>query len=562
MKLRGVVPSRHEALVAAASSVLFGIAFPPFPFVVPVFVCLVPVAVAAARLADGDARMGAALRIGFWFGVGSSAINLYWLASALATFTKLAFLGYAGTLLGMGLIVGGALAALFAGRRATALPLAILLPVVWVAKELFLNYLSDLAFPWLPLGLSMAHVPWLAQAAELSGVHGLSFWIAAINGLLADAWLLRANRVAVVRRVAAATALLAAAALFGVWRLSTVTLRDVAPVAVVQPNVPQDDKWQEENEQRIVGMLMAPAREALSGGGAHVASTGESAGDDGHGSGASDGFSTGDGSSAGDGHRADDASSAGGRPQLMLWPEAALPGFMLQHPEWADSLRTIGRAYHTPIIFGVLDIVFPKRRGNQYDIYNAAMLADSLGRLGTQPVYHKSYLVPIVERVPFLDPGWFGGLRYFGSFARGGHPTPFELPFGKVGVLICYESIFPQRSRLYRREGVSVLVNITNDAWFGRTIAPYQHEAHLSLRAIENRVGIVRAANTGISGYVDPLGRLHGATDLFVPAARTYEAQTTDIRTLYVRVGDWVGALSVLGTMVLIMTAFRNRREP
>jgi apolipoprotein N-acyltransferase len=538
VKLRGIVPSRHEALVAVASSVLFGMAFPPFPFVVPVFLCLVPVAVAVARLADGDARTGAALRIGFWFGVVSSAINLYWLASALAIYTNLAFLGYAATLLGMGLIVGGALAALFAGRRATRLPLAILLPVVWVAKELFLNYLSDLAFPWLPLGLSMARVPWLAQAAELSGVHGLSFWIAAINGLLADAWLLRANRTAVVRRVAAAAALLVAVALFGVWRLSTITLRDVAPIAVVQPNVPQEEKWQEENQQRIIGMLMALARDGLSGRGAEPAGAGETVGDDGNG------------------------SSADDRPQLMLWPEAALPGFLVQHTEWADSLRTIARAYHTPIIFGVLDIVFPKSGNNQYEIFNAAMLADSLGRLGTQPAYHKAYLVPIVERVPFLDPSWFGGLRYFGAFGRGGRPTPFDLPFGKVGVLICYESIFPQRSRLYRQEGVSILVNITNDAWFGRTIAPYQHEAHLALRAIENRVGIVRAANTGISGYVDPLGRLHGATDLFVPAARTYEAQTTDIRTLYVRVGDWVGALSVLGTMGLIMMAFRRRREP
>ena len=551
MKLRALRPSRSEAVAILASAVLFGIAFPPFPFVVPVFVCLVPIAVAVARLADCGGAGQAAARTGFWFGVVGFGINLYWLASALALYTNLAFLGYAGTLLGLGLIVAGALLALFAARHATKLPLAILLPVVWVTSELLLNYLSDLAFPWLPLGLSMARVPLLSQAADLSGVRGLSFWIAAINGLLADAWLLHANRAAVVRRVAAVVVLLAAVALYGAWRLSTVELRDVAPVAVVQPNIPQQEKWQAENRQRIVGILTGLTRESLSG---SEPQRGNLAGSDPE----SDSLAL-DGPAHRDPSVGDHALGAGPAPRLILWPEAALPGFMMEHPEWADSVRSIAAAYHTPIIFGVLDVVFADGGDEQYEIYNAAMLADSTGRLGSQPPYHKSYLVPIVERVPFLNPRWFGGLRYFGAFGRGVHPTPFSFAFGKVGMLICYESIFPQRSRLYRQEGASLLVNITNDAWFGRTIAPYQHEAHLALRAIENRVGIVRAANTGISGYVDPLGRLHGATDLFVPATRTYNAQTTDIRTLYVRAGDWLGVISVMATLGLLVVAFRRR---
>jgi apolipoprotein N-acyltransferase len=129
-----------------------------------------------------------------------------------------------------------------------------------------------------------------------------------------------------------------------------------------------------------------------------------------------------------------------------------------------------------------------------------------------------------------------------------------------VGTLICYESIFPQQSRHFRREGASLLVNITNDAWFGRSSAPYQHEAHLALRAIENRVGIVRAANTGISEYVDPLGRVHDATELFVPAQRTFVAETTNVHTLFDMLGDWLGALSLIGVIVLILRDRRTRR--
>jgi apolipoprotein N-acyltransferase len=133
------------------------------------------------------------------------------------------------------------------------------------------------------------------------------------------------------------------------------------------------------------------------------------------------------------------------------------------------------------------------------------------------------------------------------------------LPFGKVGVLICYESIFPDVTRQYRRAGAVVVVNITNDAWFGRSLAPWQHEAHLALRAIENRIAIVRAANTGISGYVDPLGVFHGETQLLTASTRTFTAQHVQGRTLYTILGDWVGLISVAATVVLLGTA-RSRR--
>lgn len=514
MRVRALWPKRGEALPAVASAVLFGIAFPPFPLVIPVFLCLVPVAVAIARRADAAESWRAAARIGFWFGLVGYGINLYWIALALLIYTKLAILGYIGALLVLAPVVTLTAVALFLARRATRLPLAIVLPVVWVASEVALNHLSDLAFPWLPLGLAMAHHPTLAQAADMSGVRGLSFWIAAINGLLADAWLLRARARAVAARLAGIAALVAGVALYGTWRMASTTLRPVAPVGIVQPNVPQEEKWLAENQGRIVGMLASGSREVL----------------------------------------------AQRRARLLLWPEAALPGFLVEHPEWRMIVGRLASEYDTPILFGVLDVTF--FGPNEYEYYNAAMLADSTGRIGAQPPYHKSYLVPVVERVPFVNPRWFGKLKYFGAYGRGGHPEPFTLPFGKVGVLICYESIFPERSRTYRREGASLLVNITNDAWFGRSLAPYQHEAHLVFRAIENRVGIVRAANTGISGYVDPLGRIHGATGLFVPAARIYDAQTTDVRTLYVRWGDWIGLLSLVGTAAALALAVRQRRAP
>lgn len=511
---RGLVPTRSEGAGALASAALFFLSFPPIPLVVPVFLCLVPLAVAVAERADASDSARSAARIGFWFAIFGFGTSLYWIAIALAIYTKLAIVGYAATVAAVAAICAAITAMMFVARRSTRLPMAVLLPAAWVTFEIVLTYLPDLAFPWLPLGLAMADVPVLAQAADLSGVHGLSFWIAATNGLFADAWLARSRPVAVVTRIALAGALAAAVAAYGAWRMATTSFAPVAAVAVVQPNVPQEEKWQAQNQGRILGMLTDLTSQAQS--------------------------------------RRD--------AQLIVWPEAALPGFLPEHPEWSQALAGLARATGTPIVFGVLDLTVDPSGG--YEYYNAAMLADSTGRLDAQPPYHKTYLVPVVERVPFLNPRWFAKLKYFGGYGIGRDPHPFRLGFGSVGVLICYESIFPQRSRLYRRDGAVLILNITNDAWFGRTLAPYQHAAHLNLRAIETRMGIVRAANTGISEFVDPLGVPHGATELFEPATRTYRAVSTSIITPYVRFGDWIGTIGILILVWGQVQAWRVRRRP
>ena len=514
MRLQVLRPTRAEAAAALGSGALFALSFPPIPLVFPAFICLVPFALAIVRQADeGGARRDAA-RTGFWFGMLGYGATLYWIGIALAIFTKLSFLGYVAGVLVMAVMTSVGGAALFAARRTTRWPMAILLPTVWVSLELLINYFPDLAFPWLPLGLATSRHPMLAQIADLSGVRGVSFWIAATNGLLVDAYLLRANRRAVGLRLAGILVLALAVCGYGRWRLTTVPLRDFAPIGVVQPNIPQEDKWQEENRGVIVGRLSGLTRELLA--------------------------------------RGDDA--------LIVWPEVALPGFLNDHPDWQDTLRTLSTVEGTPIIFGVLDARFTSP--TEYEYYNAAQLVDARGRIGTQRAYYKAFLVPVVERVPFLNPRWFRSLRYFGGFGRGSSTQPFVFPFGRVAVLICYESIFPQLSRAYRRNGADVLLNITNDAWFGRSLAPYQHEAHLSLRAIENRVGIARSANTGISEYIDPLGRVHGATELFVPASRSFVAQTTSVRTLYTRLGDWLSVLAALVTLGLLVRDRLHRRRP
>ncbi|MGH7622742.1 MAG: hypothetical protein ACREMU_10420, partial [Gemmatimonadaceae bacterium] len=203
------------------STLLFAVSFPPFPLLLPSFLCLVPFAVALAQRADQAGSWREAARIGFWFGMLGYACNLYWIAIALSIYTKLAIVGYIAALFVLAPVVAVAGIALFLLRRATKLPLAILLPVVWVAGEVVLNYMSDLSFPWLPLGLALSRTPVLAQAADLSGVRGLSFAIAAVNGLIADAWMLRGRRAAIAARLVGAVAIVCALAAYGTWRMRT-----------------------------------------------------------------------------------------------------------------------------------------------------------------------------------------------------------------------------------------------------------------------------------------------------------------------------------------------------
>jgi apolipoprotein N-acyltransferase len=131
---------------------------------------------------------------------------------------------------------------------------------------------------------------------------------------------------------------------------------------------------------------------------------------------------------------------------------------------------------------------------------------------------------------------------------------------GRFGVVICYESAFEDLSRRYRAMGADFLVNITNDSWFGESAAPRQHLAHLTMRAIETRLGVARAANTGISGFVDPLGRVHQATRLGERTVVLGQVLGSPARTLYVRLGDWVGLLSLAGTGLLLAWAWWRRR--
>ena len=223
------------------------------------------------------------------------------------------------------------------------------------------------------------------------------------------------------------------------------------------------------------------------------------------------------------------------------------------------------RETHVPIFTGVFwaDSTY-RSRLDPY--YNAALFIDSAGEWRKYPVYAKHYLVPVTERVPFVPVGVFRaipGLRnWSGGFTPGRDLPLYKTALGQLGVIVCYESAFEDLPRKYRALGANFLVNITNDAWFGRTSAPRQHASHLIMRAIETRMGVARAANSGISEFVDPMGRTYAATKLDEKTYVSGVIRTTDVIPLYVRLGDWVGLLVVVLTLTGSVFLVKRRLRP
>ncbi|MBI4521661.1 MAG: apolipoprotein N-acyltransferase [Gemmatimonadetes bacterium] len=502
------------------TAILLFLSFPPLYLLVPPFVALVPFAVFLYGLPPGGEGTRAALRSGFYMGAVYFGLLVYWIAVALVWFTPMAIPAYLGTVLVLAFLMSAFAWALHRATRVAGAPLWLALPVIWTAAEWFRGHWSDLSFPWLGLGTSLTAYPELVGIAELVGARGVTFWIALVNGLLA-VLVLRFRAGTDLRWVALATAgVLVLPPAWGVWRARTLELVPAARVAIVQPNIPEHIKLDREtavgSTLKVLDALMPQV--------------------------------------------------APGSVDLVIWPEVTLPDYLVLGQAAADleRVRAHAEAAGAPVLLGALDVEFPEAGG--YVPYNAAFVVTPRGL--TDFRYAKHFLVPFVERVPFINPRLLGGIEYLGAFGHGrSWPLARAANGATGGVLICYESSFPQASRAYRRAGADFLINITNDAWYGRepwyarTAALWQHPAHMVMRAIEHRVGVARSANTGISMFVDPIGRTYQETRLFEATLRTGTVYTTGVTTLYTRLGDVVGnGSAILTALVLIWVWARSRR--
>jgi apolipoprotein N-acyltransferase len=246
------------------------------------------------------------------------------------------------------------------------------------------------------------------------------------------------------------------------------------------------------------------------------------------------------------------------KPDLVVWPETATPfyfGGSGDNEKRTEDLRQFDRTLNTPLLFG--SPTYEVKPGRVIELRNSAFLLDHDG--ATSAVYHKMHLVPYGEYIPMKKVLFFVEklVQAIGDFQTGTEYTVMKVrpPRGNavaVSTVICYEIIFPDLVRRFVNNGAMVMTTVTNDAWFGRTGAPYQHFSMAVLRAVENHVPVARAANTGISGFIDAKGRILETSGIFTEAYLTRTLVPGSTKTFYTRYGDVFAWLCALASLVLL----------
>ncbi len=502
---------RAPHALAVLSGVLLALSFPKFGHGAVAFVALVPLLCA---IAAAPAR---GLRLGYLHGAVAALGLLYWTALTVIQFGRIAapvamvvmlLLCLAFAL--FPLLFGWALGRLVATLGPRGLLFA---PVLWTATELLRAH-TFFRFPWCLVGYATIDVLPFAQVASLFGVYGASFLVVLVNALLALALVSPADA---RRATASAAGLLLAWGGLGAWALATpVQETGRVRVGLVQASVIQDEKWDPEFAERNVARHERLSREAAAQG-----------------------------------------------ARLIVWPESAVPSYFDHDPAVASRLRALARQTGAFVLFGNDDLEFPAEGGRRP--YVGAKLLTPEGELALR--YRKMRLVPFGEYVPMQPLLTVGGryaaklVQQVADFEPGTEAAVAAGPGGSLGAFICYEAVFPDLSRAFVRGGAELLVNVTNDGWYGRTSAPHQHLAMARMRSIETGRTLVRAANTGITAIVDPRGRLVARTALFDETALVGEAAFADGRTLYVRTGDAL-ALACLLAAALGVALARPRLAP
>lgn len=490
------------------------------------WIALAPLTIAILRTKNP----GRAAGIGFLSGTIFHLGLLYWIYSTCrAGGVSVFFSGAAWIALSAVLALEWAVfawAAKWLVRLGPAFPLAA--AMAWTAVEWAKMVLASKAvwFPWFCLGYTQWKHPVLLQIVSVTGTWGLSFAIALTGISIGHLLWKRPSKpvsqsqqggridtfrkmcvpsLGTLRRMAGAFAVLIIILSYGILKLKTdghSGAGRVLKVSILQPNIDHYKKWDEKYvawiEARLTSLLEEASRSS---------------------------------------------------PHLVIWPESALPGWIEEkkYKTWLQTLASDMKAFH--LVGSVSE------EGGRHV---SAFLFDRQGHV--TGVYNKRQLVPFGEYVPMraLLGKWITAIGKLGEFDPGNRQQkPLYVDDFRMGVSICYESIFPGLLRENVSEGADFLVNITNDGWYLDTACPYQHFLINVFRAVENRRPLVRVGNTGISAWIDRYGRIHDSTELNTHGVITFDLPLNrdQPKTLYTRRGDWFAQLCAASTLAFLLAA-------
>ncbi len=513
-----------RAALVIASGLALALAFPKSDVSLLAWVAFVPFFYAVE---------GEPLKNVFWWGwlqgLACYVGSLYWVVITLNEFAGVNFfLSLIPMLLLAGVVGIFTAVSMWTGEftaRRLRVPIVITMPIAWAAVELVRTYFP-IGFPWNLLGETQYRNVELIQFAEFTGTYGISALIIFFNVVIFIVLLRRGSRRLQTLSLSILTGVMIAAIVFGNWRIHE--LKSIKPegsfrVAMVQGNIPQTVKWDPN--------ALAPTFKIYS-----------------------------------------DQSAQGAKQgaDLIVWPEAAAtflfqpddryPPAVADDAAYRDALLKLARDLGKPILFGAPALVV--RDDRVAGFANRAYLVSAQGEVTAW--YDKIQLVPFGEYVPFRAVlGYFVDriVHGMGDMVPGEQQTLFNLNGAKLSVLICYESIFPDLARRSVKEGADVMVNITNDAWYGTSSAPYQLLAMAAMRSVETKVPMIRAANTGISAIILDDGTITATTPLFKRGTELEDISWRPVRTLYTIVGDLFAEICLLLTALALIWGWRRPRK-
>jgi apolipoprotein N-acyltransferase len=502
---------KKDLLLSFLSGILLILSFPNFDVEFLAWFALVPLLYAIEG--KGPYR---SFKLGCLSGIVSFLGILYWIVVAVHTYGNIPLIPSVLILLllvvYLSLFIGAFTFLTRLIQLGSGIQTFLFTPFLWVALE-YLRSLLLTGFPWANLGYSQyLNLPFI-QMADVTGAYGLSFVILMVNATLF--WILHQwpKKIFPLKEALVTAVLLLGFLIYGYAKMGRVDRQMIQnpplKIGLVQGDIDQSIKWDEAFQLETLKIY-----EKLS------------------------------------------LRVAEDKPHLIIWPETATPFFFQDAKEYHPLILDIPRKTNAFLLFGSPSYKINKGRVNHY---NSAYLVSPSGELVGK--YDKIHLVPFGEYVPMQDLFFFIGSlgEGIGDFKSGKEIYNFSLPQGKFGVLICFEIIFPDLCRKFVKKGANFLVTITNDAWFGRTSAPYQHFSMAAFRAVENRVFVARAANTGITGIIDPKGKILKEGGIFERGTMNGTIRLSNRKTFYTLHGDvFAWACSVFSIFLLAYARFQK----
>ncbi len=392
-------------------------------------------------------------------------------------------------------------------------------PALWVGLDWLRGQLFT-GFPWMDIGYALGSVPQLIQSADIFGHGGLSFLVVMINACLALIVCGKKEWRKILPLAIPTCVLLCITGYYSNTRWQdveenlNVAKNDSIVIGIVQGNIDQSIKWSPNNQQQTLSVYLQNSQSLFKE----------------------------------------------KRPDLIVWPETALPFYPQTYPDFG-LLQGFVAQFDSAVLTGApwYEIVDRKTKDIRY--YNSAQLLEPQGNFGSY--YYKSHLVPFGEYVPLkkLLPFLAPLVEAVGDFSPGEIGEPLEWRGARIGVLICFEAIFPDIARAWIESGANVLVNLTNDAWYGKSSAPHHSMVMSVFRAVENRRSVVRSANTGISGFIDPLGRVEEPSEIFTTWAQAENVPLMNGKTIFVRWGYMFPPGCLVMALLLTSITVRQRRR-